>query len=349
MAVFEETMDFLSDCRLPGLAELRHSLRELLGEQEFKHRPVESQMLRRRVYRLHFNSNGTPRSLVIKCLNPEIAKRTSLVAKRWLPAVGLGQTAPSLLSCAAARDGQCVWHIYEDLGDWGLGESVPDPDRLRLAVELIAKIHARFVKHALLAECHLWGSELGIHFYATSVRDAIRNLERLKRPYMELSSERSTVRDTLLQRLSKILDELPFLLEIVKQFGGPETLLHGDLWPQNALVIPSPEGPQVRLIDWDRVGVGPVIYDLSTLLSRFPPADRLWILDAYRRAPERPNWQVPSNGELNLLCETAECARLANCIIWPAIEAAESQASWAFDELAEIEGWFSALGPLLPA
>ena len=349
MAFIEKTMDFLSNCKQPGLAELRHSLQELLGEEEVKHRPIESQMLRRGVYRLRFDSDGTPRSLVIKRLNPEIAKRNSLVVKRWLPAVGLGQIVPSLLGCSAAQNCECVWHIYEDLGDWGLGESNPDPIRVRLAVELIAKMHARFVKHALLAECRLWGSELGIHFYATSVRDAIRSLERLKRPYMGLSSDRSRVRDTLLQRLSRILDELPLLLDIVRQCGGPETLLHGDLWPENALVIPSHEGPQVRVIDWDHVGVGPPIYDLSTLLSRFPPADRLWILDAYRRAPETPSWLVPSNSELNLLFETAECARLANCIIWSAIEAAESQAAWAFDDLAEIEGWFNALGPLLPA
>ncbi len=349
LPVVYDAKQFLNNSGHSGLAELLQSLQELLGDQEIKHRLIDGQALGRGVYRLRFQANGAVRSLVIKCLDPEIAKRNSLVAKRWLPAIGLGQNGPPLLGSAAEPNGQCVWHIYEDLGDWGLEESNPDPERVRPVVELIAKMHARFVGHPWLAECRLWGGELGIHFHTTSVRDAIRSLERLKPPYMELSSDRSTVRDTLLQRLSKILDELPFLLEIVEQFGGPETLLHGDLWPQNALVIPSQQGPHVRVIDWDHTGVGPVIYDLSTLLSRFPADDRLWILDAYRQAPETPNWQVPSNRDLNLLFETAECARLAYCVIWPSIEAGESQAAWAFDKLAEVDEWFDALAPLLPA
>jgi Phosphotransferase enzyme family len=147
-----------------------------------------------------------------------------------------------------------MWHVYEDLGDWMLDEHAPDPVRVGVAVELIARIHTRFAGHALIAECCLWGGDLGIHFYTSSVRGAIRSLESLRPPYVELSSERSAVLDRLRERLHKLLDEGPFRAWVMRELGGPETLLHGDLWPKNALVFPTVNGPQARLIDWNRAG-----------------------------------------------------------------------------------------------
>ena len=46
--------------------------------------------------------------------------------------------------------------------------------------------------------------------------------------------------------------------------------------------------------------------------------------------------------------ETAEYARYANRIIWPAVALLEEQAAWGFDQLAEVERWFDALEPALP-
>ena len=51
---------------------------------------------------------------------------------------------------------------------------------------------------------------------------------------------------------------------------------------------------QVRLIDWDEAAVGPAGFDVSTFLLRFDPADRPWILDAYRRAVDRLAGMGPS-------------------------------------------------------
>jgi thiamine kinase-like enzyme len=103
------------------------------------------------------------------------------------------------------------------------------------------------------------------------------------------------------------------------------------------------------LIDWDHAGVGPLAYDLSTFLSRIPTGQRRRVLDVYTTAPERPKWVEPSIAGLNFLFETAECARLAHCVIWPAIAAWESEVEWAFDKLAEIDEWFETLDPLLPS
>jgi len=329
--------------------ELRNLLQELLGGPEPADRLVDQHRLAPRVYRLRFEVNGRVLSLVVKRSDPDIAIRNQLIARRWLPAAGLGQSGPPLLGVAAERSGQGIWHVYEDLGDWVLDECAPDPVRVGVAAGLIAQVHTRFAGHALLAECRLWGGDLGMHFYTVSVRDAIRSLESLRPPEVELSAEQLGLRNRLLERLHKLLDQEPDRARVMKELGGPETLLHGDLWPKNMLVFPTGDGLQARLIDWDRTGVGPVSYDLSTFLGRFPARERRWILDLYQEELGRPGWRLPPADDLNLLFETAECARLANCLIWRALAIRESQAEWAFHELALLDQWLGVLQPILPS
>jgi aminoglycoside/choline kinase family phosphotransferase len=349
MPVKEDMGEVLSGRPHPGLAELRHTLGELLVKIGSPAHLTDEQKLGRAVYRLRFKANGEALSFVAKCLEPEVAQRNQFVAERWLPAVGLGKAGPPLVAIASDRQGRCVWHIYEDLGDWGLEERNPDADRFAAAVELLARLHARFVGHPCLGACRLLGGDLGVHFFASSVSDAISSLDGLRPPCVQLSSDRSALRDRLLNRLGKLSDELEERMGAIKEMGGPETLLHGDLWPKNALVIPTGNGLHVRLIDWDHAGVGPLAYDLSTFLSRVPVGLRRWVLDIYLKAPEKPEWAEPSVAALNFLFETAECARLAHCVIWQAIAAWETGIDWAFENLAEIDEWFESLAPLLPS
>jgi len=56
----------------------------------------------------------------------------------------------------------------------------------------------------------------------------------------------------------------------------------------------------------------------------------------------------PPAAELNGLFETAEYARYANRIIWPAVAILEEGAAWGWDQLAEVERWFVAMTPVLP-
>jgi hypothetical protein len=331
----------------PGLCELRTSLREVLGGPGAAGRLIDQHSLKGLVHRLRFEINGRVRSLVVKRLEPDIAQRNQLVAKRWLPAISLSCNGPTLLGVAAERSGQCVWHVYEDLGDWMLDERAPDPGRVAVAVELIAQVHTRFAEHPLLAECRLRGGDLGNSFYISNVRDAIRSLESLQPPKFQLSPERLALRDHLLGQLSKLVDELPYRAKMMEELGGPETLLHGDLWPKNVLVFPTSNGLQARLIDWDHAGVGPVSYDLSAFLSQFPALQRHWILDLYRQSVGRLGWRLPSAPDLNLLFDTAERARLANCVIWPTIAVLESQPEWPFDELTWIVQRLEKLEPVL--
>jgi Phosphotransferase enzyme family len=332
------------DSALPALGDL---VRETLGVPPSVE--VREERVNSRVYRLSCDAaNGTIHSFVAKQLDPEIAQRNELVVRRWLPAIGLGDVAPPLLAVVAERDATSVWHLYTDLGDSGLDAVQPDVGRVRIAVAAIASIHTRFAGHALIPECRLWGGDLGVPFYVASVRDAIASLEAVRARRPRLAAERSSVCDRLLARLTGLRDEEAHRAEALTRVDVPETLLHGDLWPMNVLVGSHGRKTWVRLIDWDHAAVGPVAYDLSTFLSRFPAHHRIPILRLYEKEIARAGWRLPSPAELNLTFETAELGRIANRVIWPALAAWKDGADRAFDALEEVEGWFEQLAPTLP-
>ncbi len=144
----------------------------------------------------------------------------------------------------------------------------------------------------------------------------------------------------------RLQEEAPRRLEALEELDGRDTLLHGDLWPSNLLVV---EPGEVRLIDWDHAGVGPAAYDLSTLLMRTPVSLRPGALGDYLDAGGTFGRSSVGRDDLNYLFETAEYARLANCVVWPALEFWEHRGPWALERLATIDGWFEQLEPALPA
>jgi hypothetical protein len=83
------------------------------------------------------------------------------------------------LLAASLSDGQCVWHVYEDLGQPSL-EHQADAEHVAVAVHLIALLHARFASHAVLAECRSCAAELRELVFAANVRDAVLALESLR-------------------------------------------------------------------------------------------------------------------------------------------------------------------------
>ncbi len=350
-----------------GLAELRETLGGICLDAEAARIITQRQLLRPHVYRIRIEENGAVRSLIVKRLNPEVAQRNQRVVRRWLPAVGLPQAGPPLLGIAAERGGQCVWHIYEDLGDCSLAGVDPidgiteldagflskpsfqsKPEFIQAAVGLIAQIHARFAEHPLLAECRLFGQDLGSYFFTSTVQDALRSLRALEAPEIEFSYERRMLLRRLRERIELLLKEQARRLQALAEFGGPETLLHGDLSPKNTMVFQDTAGPKTRLIDWDHVGVGAVSYDLSNFLSHFPRTERQWILNLYIGCMEQMGLRFLQGTDWNSLFDTAECARLVNSIVWRAVALGEGQADWAFDDLALIDQWFEMLEPVLP-
>jgi thiamine kinase-like enzyme len=335
------------DTAEPGAGELCDAFEHALVDAGAGDGAVEVVRLKSRVYRLSAGVNGQARSFVLKRSDPWLGRRNELVMRRWLPAIGLSDRCSQLLATVADRQGRWVWHVYEDLGDGAVETAHPDHPRVLAVVDLIAELHTRAARHAVLPECRHYCGDLGASFFTANVRDAITVLEGLLPPRVEPAPDQAALRDRLLARLYRLRDEQPRRVQMLEALGGPDTLLHGDLWTANALVAAAAGGLTARLIDWDHAAVGPVSYDLSTFLYRFPRHERAWILEAYRQAMARAGWGVPATPELNVLFETAEYARYANRVIWPAVALLQQRAAWGWEQLTEIERWFETLEPAL--
>jgi len=342
----ERIVHSLEEWREPGAAEVCERLREILGDAVSSDRIAHLEQLKPSVYRLRID-DGTGRSLVLKCHTPAIAQTDRLVAERWLPALGFGDRCPQLLAAAADREGRRVWHVYEDLGHDNLAQQRLSW-RLAAAVDLIAELHARAAGHPLIPEIRWRARDHGAHFFMANLRDATAALEALADMSRNGPSGFAAARARLLERLHGLLADAPRRVRIMEEHGGPDTLLHGDLWPKNVFVTGAHDRPCARLIDWDHVGAGPFSYDVSTFLYRSSPEERPWILRRYREAVERAGWRLPTDAELNLLFHTAEAARYAHDVLFDAIAALNDNAEWGFEGLMDYERWFEALRPPLP-
>lgn len=304
---------------------------------------VAHESLARSVYRLRFEAAAGAASIVVKRLPPRLAHANRLVAERWLPAVGLNGICPAVRGLFVEQGSETVWQLYEDVGGQGVDCFAPDPAHVGAIIELLAELHGRFAEHSLLVECREHGFDLGIGFLTSQVARASGILASI-----EVSREQAQLRDRLRERVEGISRGWQRRVDAVERDGGCATLLHGDLWPTNTLVLERNGRLAVRLIDWDHVGVGPIAYDVSTFLYRFPAEHRPWILARYRDAIARQGLRLPDDSTLNLLCETAEYGRYVWCLA-EAAAAARRGEGWAFAELAEIETWFAQLELAAPA
>jgi thiamine kinase-like enzyme len=149
--------------------------------------------------------------------------------------------------------------------------------------------------------------------------------------------------------MRELQEQQPARARALVAAGGAETLLHGDLWTTNALVLRSDGQLRVRLVDWDEAAVGPIAFDLSTLLLRFEPSNRTWILDAYRQAIDRlAGWELPPDDVLNPVLDTAAIARLVSLLVWSVAAALDDDSGWLPVRLADLVGWLDGVGPVLP-
>jgi hypothetical protein len=283
---------------------------------------------------------------VVKRLTRRRAETTRLLADRWLPAIGLEWSCARVLGAADEPGGRGVWLVYEDLQGDMLDCRSLDPTRVGPVVELIAELHARFCGHDLLAECRKHGEELGMDFFTSEVARCIRHLRSIKSSPRRLAADDAVLTDRLLERVERLYGERQERALTFEALAGRDTLLHGDLWTTNTLVVDGSTGPQPRLIDWDHAGVGPATYDISTFLYRFLGEHRPWILDHYREALAWRGWQLPDDRELNALFETSEYARYACCLAEAALAASQGK-SWGREQMAEIDSWFASMEPVL--
>jgi ABC-type multidrug transport system ATPase subunit/Ser/Thr protein kinase RdoA (MazF antagonist) len=318
----------------------------LVAGRDAHARLVLHEPLKKSVHRLRFETPAGNSSVVVKRLSSRFARANELVAQRWLPAVDLRWACPILRGAVHECSDSKVWHVYEDVGGSALDDRPLDPARVAPVVELIVDLHSRFAGHALLPQSRKYGGELGMGFFGEHVARSIDALGSIGSLGQGLSRQQAELRDSLLVRVERLHEEQDERASLLERYGGPDTLLHGDLWPSNALVVRRADGFQAALIDWDHVGVGPVAYDLSTFLYRLAPEHRPWILKLYREAAARRGWQLPDDSTLNTLFGTAECARYA-CNLADAALAASRGEWWGFPMMEEIERWFADLEPVV--
>jgi len=333
----------LDERREPGVAELCDALERLLDGATTSDDAIAVDRLQKGVYRLRVGG-VCGRTLVIKRHTPAMAHTDRLVAERWLPALGLGDGYPQLLTAAAQHEGRWVWHVYEDLRSEALAARWEHP-RVEAAIDLIARLHTRGVGHPLLPEVRWHGRDHSARSSIASLRDGIAVLEALATVRTPVTF--AVARCRLLERLYWLLDAAPGQVRLMDEAGVPETLLHGDLGRKNIFVASDGDRPCARLIDWDHVGVGPASYDVSTLLYQSPLDDRPWMLCRYREALERAGHRLPGDRELNALFHAAETARGVSSIIWPAMALLNDGAEWGRSGLVDIDDWFENLRPPL--
>ena len=327
-----------------GGVQLQTCLREALRGRSVS--VLARERLKTNVHRLRVEVDGAERSLIVKWSNPVVAHRSRLLAQRWLPAAGLEDCGPPLLAVVAAPAGDGASQVYDDLPGRQLSTDQPVETEVEAAMEAIARVHTAFAEHALLPEFRVLGGDRGGDFYSANVRDAIRALRSLD--FDRRRTDAIAARDALLARMSDLAQEESKRVDVLAAVGGPETLLHGDLWPTNAIVLSNGGGVRVRLIDWDEAGAGPSWFDVSTLLLRFDPAHRAWILAAYRSAVDRlADWDIPGDRDLNLIFETSAFARLASLLVWSVAAAADGDAGWLPERLAAMVEWLDAVKPVL--
>ena len=332
----------LGEMEESGAAEICELLWETMRPTLDAEPSIRLEMLKKEVYRLRL---GSGQSIVLKRLEPATAQTDRLVVERWLPVLGFGDRCPRLLGSAALRDGRWVWHVHEDLGHETLAVD-RQPERLAAAVDFLAELHTRSAGHPLLPEVRWRACDQGAHFFTANLRDAIAALETLTTPPREAPPAFAGARESLLHQLHHLREDAPRRVRAMEE-AGPETLLHGDLWPQNVFVSTADGVPRARLIDWDHVGVGPFSYDLSTFLYRSAAEERPWLLDRYRAGAERAGRHLPGTEELNLLFHTAESARFAHSILFDAMAVLNDGAAWAIERLMDYARWFETLRPPL--
>jgi ATP-binding cassette, subfamily B, bacterial len=327
-------------------AETVELARNRLADRGGAPRLLAQEPLKECVHRLRFAVGTRPVAVVVKRLSPRRARVNQLVAERWLPALGLEWACPRVLGTVRDPATEAMWQVYDDPGGAPLAGDIGDGARVEPAVELLAELHARFAGHPLLTECRQHGEALGMSFFSAEVAHCVELLESLGATGPPLSRQRDELRHRHLDRLRRLHDGRDERALLLEESGGPDTLLHGDLWPSNILVSERAAGPEAVLIDWDHAGVGPVSYDLSTFLLQLPAELRAPILDGYREAMAWRGWELPDDSTLNALFEIAEHARYASCLA-PAVAGACRGEEWGFGQMAEIDAWFEDFEPAL--
>jgi len=318
----------------PSRSWFSAALRMALGDGRVE--VLDCHALSAGVYRLGL-TEGHPDAVVVKRLDPAAAHRCRLLTRYWLPSAGLAHACPSML--AILGDGQQAWTVHTWLPGQPL-DTCLDTERVQQLAVLVAAVHVRLAAYPLIAQLRHHCRYLGAGVLTGHFEDAWQALRTIER---ELPAQRragtSGVVAGLLERVHNCLRLAPGMRALLHEVGGPDTLLHADLWPKNVVAGTG----WLRLVDWDRMGVGPALYDLSTLLFRLPAGYRRAAQERYLADLCAAGWPRPTGGEVAGLSRVMERARLASLVSWRAqelLQAPGEGARWAGEQLRLIRQWW---------
>ena len=167
------------------------------------------------------------------------------VTGRWLPAVGLDGLGPPRRASVGEPDGRHVWHVYDDLGAWGLDREDVDTSCLEAAMDR----SRTSMQPSRATPCSRnRGSPPATSASLLRQQRARRRPvpRRSGRPRCRCRPRRHSARDAVEGHLARLLADEPRRIGLLREQAGPETVVHGDLTRANVFVPPALGGRGAR-------------------------------------------------------------------------------------------------------
>jgi thiamine kinase-like enzyme len=208
-----------------------------------------------------------------------------------LPALDL----PVLSYFGCARDGEFAWVFVEDAG--GEAYRPEEPRHRALVAHWLAELHGAGQRADLAAVLPL----RDVAYYREQLdeaREAVRSIV----PTVTRAARRFLpVLDAIELRLAAVAAAWPDVERLCRR--APRTVHHGDISGENIRLRHTEDGVDVIAMDWERIGFGLPVIDLSHFMER--PVD----LQLYREAA-RPLWDAVDPGDLERLAVVGRVLRL---------------------------------------
>lgn len=158
---------------------------------------------------------------------------------------------------------------------FGIGDGVPAPDQIEQVVDTLARFHAFWWQHPLLAS-----GKFAMGYWSRNEERFAQYLQRRRRSWDELiAAEGAWLPADIRELYEWLFDRLPFhwehYLEPRFRHQTHLTLVHGDAYFANFLCPRLPGAGATYLLDWQSSTVDLAGYDLANLIATFwTPAQR---------------------------------------------------------------------------
>jgi hypothetical protein len=184
------------------------------------------------------------------------------VYRHLLPRAGLG--TPTCYASAAEPSSGQYWLLLERVDGVELWQ-VGDRDVWRAVAAWLPTMHDRL---------------------RSAIADIDLSLIQYNRRYYQIWARRAerfaTDEGAVPQRLVWALDRYPALVEALLDL--PATVIHGDFYASNILVMPGHPPSRICPVDWEMAARGPALADLATLAAGWDDRERAALAGAYASA-----------------------------------------------------------------